>query len=1130
MNKSRVLFFVGLFLIVVATVIYAVFVTVGGGARSAEGGGEGTAARVSYGALTVPSAHYEYFQTFYAGNTVADSSGSYHGTSSEPLQVDDDGTIRLSAAQTIEFPVGPLGSLWTVMVSARYLETGAKGQIVGVKGASDTWFGWSGGTVGVSSVDGAQQGQDTGGDRTAFQTVAVKNTARGAFGAQVTADTLPGNVGIQAVSASADGSVIMQQCARVWDTGDYYVSVYRWNGTSYVAQDIYDGTTTATQYVASNMQTCGNISGDGSTFVYAKVTGPGTHTLAQVLEKFVWSEANSRFERQAISGDTSMSITGANSDWWCVQVNHDGTMVEVTSPMSYTENPSSAQYTQQEARSWLFDDSASTNAYANQRTSPEFFSGHSDAYPVGRRAGWTADKRNVIFGGTKHYTRESAASTTWTLAHSLTFPAHDGYANPQSVRWSSDCRRAAVLYANGAASAILVWRYDLAGGLTHERTMPCSFETYAHPSRPQALGLANDGDSLCVVQRYSVGVASMYTSAGGFAQQTAHSSESSSTRCNSADISADGQVMVYAVVGGAVHVRRAAFAGGPWASSQLTVNGSASPSDCAIREIRVYDSHLSEAEMAAVAAEMDDPVVVPHALDYGSGDVVAYVGAPLAAVTPSWTGSNATVVTDSADLPSHGLALNATTGVISGTPTSALAAQAVTFTVANQAGSGTAQRTVVIYEAPSLTLADFRPVVGRASSSAAPAMVPAPDERVQYTSFAVTSGTLPDGLALDASTGVISGTLPDGAEVDTTVVVSATLTAYGRVDSAAFRIVSSAAPPAAPAALDPPNYGTSARNHVTAFEGATKMWFGESALSELRPSNAELFASFASPNAMDHGVTVDGSSGAVSALPSKVTASKATQREGLVEVLVTGTTADGATATGVVHLMASGKQLTRIRYNPVLRAFANEAFTVIPSVDGDAVNYSKVTADLWPAGVDINEQNGHLVSEGGMSDRAAGLSVQAVLLGDIKSSNEFELRPCDRVTYDAGGIQGLQVVAAGFFVGEVGTYISIPLALPQALSRSSGDVAFSSSVALPRGMAVDADTGTVYGTPSAAAKLSQVWIEAEVDGRYYGERYSLEVRETAGKKHAWAAPTSYSIWGLGALCWAASAWTYFSTK
>jgi hypothetical protein len=173
--------------------------------------------------------------------------------------------------------------------------------------------------------------------------------------------------------------------------------------------------------------------------------------------------------------------------------------------------------------------------------------------------------------------------------------------------------------------------------------------------------------------------------------------------------------------------------------------------------------------------------------------------------------------------------------------------------------------------------------------------------------------------------------------------------------------------------------------------------------------------------------------------------------------------------------------------------------------------------------VSVNEENGHIESTDGFSERATGLAVQVVLLGDVKSSNEFELRPCERVTYDSGGTQGVSAKAAGFFVGDVGVYISIPLAPPRTLDGA--EPVFSSSVALPEGMAIDASNGTVYGTPSAAAKLSEVWVETEVSGRYYGERYSLEVRDDgAGGKNAWAPYTAYAMWGSGALCWAAAAW------
>ncbi|WP_345066204.1 InlB B-repeat-containing protein, partial [Leifsonia kafniensis] len=116
-----------------------------------------------------------------------------------------------------------------------------------------------------------------------------------------------------------------------------------------------------------------------------------------------------------------------------------------------------------------------------------------------------------------------------------------------------------------------------------------------------------------------------------------------------------------------------------------------------------------------------------------------------------------------------GLSLDATTGVISGTPTSA---ESATFTVtaSNGVGSPAATSYTVVVSAalvaPAITSGD--PGAGTVGSAYSFTVVasgnPAP-------TFSVTAGALPAGLSLDATTGVISGT-PTSVESATFTVTA----------------------------------------------------------------------------------------------------------------------------------------------------------------------------------------------------------------------------------------------------------------------------------------------------------------------------------------------------------------------
>src|SRR6185295_3506614 len=80
------------------------------------------------------------------------------------------------------------------------------------------------------------------------------------------------------------------------------------------------------------------------------------------------------------------------------------------------------------------------------------------------------------------------------------------------------------------------------------------------------------------------------------------------------------------------------------------------------------------------------PLVAPTGLSYPSSQTLT-IGTPMPAIAPSVTGT-VTSYSVAPALPA-GLALNSSTGQISGTPTAALAATRYTVTASNSAGSAT---------------------------------------------------------------------------------------------------------------------------------------------------------------------------------------------------------------------------------------------------------------------------------------------------------------------------------------------------------------------------------------------------------------------------------------------------------
>jgi prepilin-type N-terminal cleavage/methylation domain-containing protein len=119
-----------------------------------------------------------------------------------------------------------------------------------------------------------------------------------------------------------------------------------------------------------------------------------------------------------------------------------------------------------------------------------------------------------------------------------------------------------------------------------------------------------------------------------------------------------------------------------------------------------------------------------------------------------------------------GLALNSSTGVVSGEPFDAVNNSRVIISVTDANGVKASQEHLYSFTAPALLSPSTQNIVGQASFPITPTTVTATGFVEPY-SWDVTSGTLPAGLTLNASTGVVSGT-PTQQTAERTVVITIT--------------------------------------------------------------------------------------------------------------------------------------------------------------------------------------------------------------------------------------------------------------------------------------------------------------------------------------------------------------------
>jgi YVTN family beta-propeller protein len=272
-----------------------------------------------------------------------------------------------------------------------------------------------------------------------------------------------------------------------------------------------------------------------------------------------------------------------------------------------------------------------------------------------------------------------------------------------------------------------------------------------------------------------------------------------------------------------------------------------------------------------------------------------------------------------------GLTLDASSGVVSGTPTMA---GPVTFTITatNTAGTGSQAYTVTVREAPSITTASLpNPTVGTAYSSTVVATgYPAP-------TFTVSAGALPAGMTLDATSGVVSGSPTTVGPATFTITATSSLGS----DSRAYT-VTVAPTPVAPvittASLPDATVGTAYRSTISA-SGTPAPTFAVSA------------------GALPAGLKLDETSGVVSGTPTTV---------GPAMFTVTATNSAGSDQqTYTVTAAAVAPSITSTS-TTLAGAVVGTAYSATIKASGTGPIAFTVSAGALPAGLRLDAATGVL--------------------------------------------------------------------------------------------------------------------------------------------------------------------------
>ncbi|MEQ1748675.1 MAG: putative Ig domain-containing protein, partial [Prosthecobacter sp.] len=372
-----------------------------------------------------------------------------------------------------------------------------------------------------------------------------------------------------------------------------------------------------------------------------------------------------------------------------------------------------------------------------------------------------------------------------------------------------------------------------------------------------------------------------------------------------------------------------------------------------------------------------------------------------------------------------GLTLNPTTGAITGTPTTSnVAGVSITFRVTDNNGClGT--RIISMKTCPAIVVNPSslsNGIVGTAYSQT----VTATGGTSPY-SFTITSGALPAWATLNANSGVISGT------PNNTTAASFTVTATdANVCSGTRAYTVTPVCPAltlTPASLSNGVVGSVYSQSVTAAGGTAPYSYAVSV------------------GALPAGLILNGTTGAITGIPTSVTAASFTIR---------ATDNLGCQGTQAYTVTPVCPVIT-VNPSTLPDGTVGAAYSQTISATGGTSPYSfSLSSGTLPAGLTLNSSTGILSGTPTASTGAAtSLTFRATDNFGCQGTRAVLLKICPVITINPASLPA----------GTVGTAYS------QTLTASGGVAAYSYAVTsgtLPLGLTLNAASGVISGTPSAA--------------------------------------------------------------
>ena len=466
--------------------------------------------------------------------------------------------------------------------------------------------------------------------------------------------------------------------------------------------------------------------------------------------------------------------------------------------------------------------------------------------------------------------------------------------------------------------------------------------------------------------------------------------------------------------------------------------------------------------MTSLSLPFTITVMQPPTSLYYNTPVIYTINAPINPNVPTLGGGTINVTYSVSPALPKGLGIHASSGIISGTPTVAVAASNYIVTAANFGGSITATVNITVNNAPPTNLMYVTPVTYTLNAAINPNT---PTVTGTVASYSV-SPPLPAGLTLNTSTGVISGT-------PTALVAAAnyTVTASngGGSTTAIVNITVNNAPPTNLAYTTPVTYtlGTDINPNTPTVTGTV--------------------TSYSVSPALPAGLSLSATTGVISGAPTALAAA--------ANYIITATNGSGSTIA-TVNITVNNAAPSNLTYaTPVTYTLGTAITANTPTVTGTVASYS--VSPALPAGLSLNISTGVISGVPSALATATNYVVTATNIGGFTTATV-------NITVNNAAPSGLLYTTPVTYTLGSAITANTPTVTGTVASYSVGPT-------LPTGLSLNTSTGVISGVPSALAGAANYTVTATNGGGSTTAIVNITVNNAAPSNLLYTTPVTYTL-------------------